>query len=473
MTRARGERPHASGVARGRGRDVSHDERGDTLLEVLITVLVVSITSVALLLGFSTSISGSAAHRSLVANDVALRTVSQGVYAQVEKQSGPLYYACATSYGTPTPSNEFNAPAGFDVLVQVTSYWINGAWVSSVPSGFCNGGSVPATPQQLLITVTTPNNRTLTTTIVVNQPLALVTTFDITSMSPPSAPPGASAQSVLISGNGFVDGVTGTFSSSAITFTGTSSSTSPATSPQPSAWTWVSSTSIIAEIDILATAPTGPVTFTLTNPDGTTTTATFTISTAPAITNSSPSTFLPGQSSVAMTLTGDAFVLNGSTVSFPNTNFFTIVGNQTVVSTTSITMTVNVDPNTVPGTYYVQVTNPDGQFSNLYALTVATPPPTITSVADTSGAQPCAIALSGSTTCNVTGTAFYAPVTVSITPSAGNLNACTPTVNATVNSLTSITLALTQPGSCTTSGSYDLTVIAKGGTSAPYTGFSN
>ena len=449
-------------------------ERGDTLLEVLITVLVVSITSVALLLGFSTSISGSAAHRSLVSNDVALRAVSQGVYAQVEKQSSPLYNACATYYGTPTPSNQFNAPAGFVAGVQVTSYWINGAWALSVPSGYCSGPTVPATPQQLLITVTTPNHRTLTTTIVVNEPLALVSTFDITAMSPPAAPPGASAQTILISGNGFVDGVSGTFASPFITFTGTSSSTSPATSPQPSAWTWVSSTSIIAEINVSPTATTGPVTFTLTNPDGTTASYQFAISTAPVITNANPSSFQPGQSNVSMTLTGNNFSFPGATVSFPNTSDFTIVGAQNVVSTKSITLTVNVDPATVPSTYYVQVTNLDGQFSNLFPLTVTTPPPTITSVADTSCAQPCAIASSGSTTCNVTGTNFYAPVSVSIVPSAGNFNGCVPTVSSTLNSLTSITLTLGQPSNCTTSGSYDLTVLAGGGNSAPYTGaFSN
>lgn len=452
------------GDSRRRGRE----ERGDTLVEVLITVMVVSITSVALLMGFSTSISGSAAHRTLVSNDVVLRTVSQGVYAQVEQQVSPLYQPCAQVY-LPSGSTQFNAPSGYSVSVDVALYWVvssslpSGGWVTfaNLPSTWCTSSPVPATPQQLLITVSTPNHRTLTTTIVVNQPLALITTFDITSISPPSAPPGATGLSILIYGNGFVNGVTGSFSNSGITI---------------NSWTWGSSTSITVKITVSPTASSGPGTLTLTNPDGSTASGAFDVSTAPTIASVSQSTFLPGDSNVPFDITGLNFDYPGSTVSFlpSGTTALSFVGTPQVTSTTSITSTINVDANSMPGTYYVMVTNSDGQTSNHYPLTIAMPPPSVTLVTDSTGVSPCAIASTGSTTCDVTGGGFYSPVSVSITPSAGNGNACTPVATPSVTSPTKMTLTLSQPGNCFTSGYYDLTVIAAGGTSQPYPqAFSN
>ena len=442
------------------------DDRGDTLVEVLITILVVSITSVALLMGFSTSISGSAAHRTLVANDVVLRTVSQGVYAQVEQQVNPLYDACATVYGTSNASTQFNAPSGYSVLVTVLQYWVVassqplGQWVSTLPSGWCSQTLVPATPQRLQITVTTPNQRTLTTEIVVNQPLALVTTFDITSISPPSAPPGASGQTILIYGDGFVDGVTGSFSNTGITI---------------DSWSWQSSTSITASITISSSASTGKGTLTLKNPDGSTASGAFTVSTNPTITSVTPSAFLPGKSNVSFNITGNDFSYStGVSVSFlPTGTTALTVGALQSVSATSITSTIDVSANAIPGTYYVMVTNSDGQASNHFPLTINMPPPSISSVTDSAGATPCSIATSP-TSCYVAGGGFYSPVNVSIVPSSGNANACTPTVSTTVTSPTTMILTLSQPGNCTTSGSYDLTVIAAGGTSQPLVGaFSN
>lgn len=436
-----------------------HDDCGDTLVEILITVMVVSITSIALLMGFSTSISGSAAHRTLVSNDVVLRTVSQGVYAQVEQQVDPLYQACATAYGTPTASTQFSAPLGYQVMVSVVQYWVSstnqasGQWVSSLPSGWCSQTPIPATPQRLQITVTTPNQRTLSTDIVVNEPLAIVTTFDIVSISPPSAPPGASAQSILIYGNGFEAGVTGSFSNSNITI---------------DSWSRNSSTSITASISVASSATTGNGTITLTNPDGTTASAGFTVTTAPIISSVNQSTFLPNSSNVTFDISGIGFSNPGATFSFlpAGTTAIQIVSVQSV-STTSIDSTISVDPNAIPGTYYVMVTNTDGQTSNHYPLTISMPVPSISSVQNSDGSTPCNIATSGAS-CYVAGGGFYAPVSVSIVPSAGNSNSCTPSVSMNVTSPTTMILTLTQPTNCSYSGYYDLTVIAAGGTSQPY-----
>ena len=454
-------------------------ERGDTLVEVLITVLVVGITSVALLLGFTTSISGSAAHRALTSNDVALRSISQAVYAQVEGQTGTALYAtCPVNgiYGSSTLSSEFSAPTGYSVLVKVAEYWYSGQWNPVAPST-C-GSNAPAVPQQLLITMTTPNQRTLTTTIVVTQPLAIVNTFAISSLTPSAAAPGTSGLNVTINGTGFDAGAIGSFpSGSGITFTNTNSSVSPPSSPQPSSWTVVSRSSIIAKIDVSATAPLGPVTFTLTNSDGITASKTFTISTGPTITNVSPAAMLPGASGVSFTITGANFSSQQDTrVAFSDPTVFTFSGSPgwTVNSSTSITATISVSSTANPGQYSVAVTDTNlQQESNPYAVTVSNPPPVVTAVSGGGTTSTCTISSSSTVTCAVAGKYFDPSVTVDVSQTAGNYNACTPVPTVIYNSATSLSLTFApsnyQPANCSISGSYDLTVFGVGGQSNLFT----
>lgn len=458
-------------------------ERGDTLLEVLMTVLVVGITSVALLVGFSTSISGSAAHRALATNDVAMRTVSQAVYAQVEGPSGPnMYDPCTTQYGSPTPSSEFNAPTGYLVSVEVTAYWYSNGWQGSPPSGCPSSPPAKAVPQQVLVTLSTPNNRTLTTTIVVNQPLALVTTFAVSSLTPSAAAPGNSGLNITISGSGFAAGVTGSFpADSGITFSGTTGSTSPP-SPSPS-WTVVSPTSIVAQIDVASTAPVSPETLTLTNPDGTTATSTFTITLGPTITGVSPSQMLPGDSSQTFTITGanfDPTSGSSSTVAFSDPTVFKFVSTPewTVNSSTTITATISVSSTATPGSYSVAVTNPSSQLTSApYPVTINYPPPVISTVTGGGVGPPCLISSNSTVTCTVTGKYFDGSVTANVSQSSGNYNACTPVPTLSGVTPNSLTLTFTpsnyQPANCAISGTYDLTIFAAGGQGSFVQAFSS
>ena len=79
-------------------------DRGDTLLEVLLALLVISLTSVALMSGYATTIAGSATHQSLAGLDVALRDAAEQVTYQIQSQSQPIpdYTPCATAGGKVT-----------------------------------------------------------------------------------------------------------------------------------------------------------------------------------------------------------------------------------------------------------------------------------------------------------------------------------------------------------------------------------
>ena len=76
-------------VVRDRGR---RSEAGDTLIEVLLALIVLGLTSVALLIAFSTSISASATHRTLAVDDTVLATATQETISNIQAQ--PTLFSC-------------------------------------------------------------------------------------------------------------------------------------------------------------------------------------------------------------------------------------------------------------------------------------------------------------------------------------------------------------------------------------------
>lgn len=474
---------------------VRPSEQGDTLIEVLITLIVMSITAVSVLFAFSGSIAGSATDRNLVTNDVALRTVAQSVYAEVEQQANPIFWTCAASYSasgpstnpTPQSSQQFNAPTGFTTVVTVTGYYYappNGTlgWQSTAPLD-----CTTPVPQQLLIVLTPLRGSKVTTTIVVDGSSATSTPLQITSITPSSAPPGTAGQYIVITGTGFEPGVMGSFAAgSGIIFSG-GGSTSPTSSPQPSSWTRNSTTSITAQIDIAANATAGPVTFTLSNPDGTKTTSTFTIAASPTITkvnnSSSPTQLTVGTSNVPFNLAGTGFQ-NGATLSFTSASGVSSPG-WSVASPTSITSTVDVSSIASPGTYQVTVTNPDGQTSNPFPYVVSDPVPNISTVNNGDGGNVCDIQFNGNSgkfaprisahdsnaNCAIYGVDFYLPLTYVIAPVSGNN--CVPSSSLTWVSSTEFLIQLTNTcgngaWSNKSASTYSLTVTTPGGTSTTY-----
>ena len=87
--------PRGAGDVRGRG------ERGDTLIEVLLALMVLGLTAVALLLAFSTSISGSARHREIATANTVMDSASQLAIAQIQANSN-LFSCNFASPETPT-----------------------------------------------------------------------------------------------------------------------------------------------------------------------------------------------------------------------------------------------------------------------------------------------------------------------------------------------------------------------------------
>ena len=72
-------------------------EAGDTLVELLIAMVVLAIASVAILVAFATSISGSSEHRALASLDTALRSAYQDATSQIQYAANAHYVSCATA----------------------------------------------------------------------------------------------------------------------------------------------------------------------------------------------------------------------------------------------------------------------------------------------------------------------------------------------------------------------------------------
>jgi type II secretory pathway pseudopilin PulG len=129
-----------------RRRSSRRSDRGDTLVELLIATLVMSITAAALINSLISSSTSSVEHRSLASLDGVLRSFAESATYEIQMQgagsvSGPLYAPCAlpSSYqllSAPTPAS---GPSGSTVTVFVTglspSVPLQPVTLKPVPSG--------------------------------------------------------------------------------------------------------------------------------------------------------------------------------------------------------------------------------------------------------------------------------------------------------------------------------------------------
>ena len=196
--------------ARADSRGATRDERGDTLVELLMTLVVLGLAGVALVAAFSTSILASGEHRQLANVDAVMRSAAESATAQLQQQPAPLYKSCAdaTYYNSVLT---LNPPVGYTDTITAVNYW-NGA----VFSPTCLATSTA--PQLLTLEVfhgsyhdsigLTIDDRGLVgqATTVLDQP-------QVTHLTPSVTTPGAVTVTFTGSAN-FAGGVTNTISTS-------------------------------------------------------------------------------------------------------------------------------------------------------------------------------------------------------------------------------------------------------------------
>lgn len=146
-------------------------DRGDTLIEVLLALVVIGLSVVALLGGLAASISGSATHKGLSTIDAMLRSYAEDLTDQVELEAAPIYAECpswtASSYnGTAV---NYTAPVGYTIGISSIQYFDRAAsQSSSTPwDGACTN---PTGLQLVTLSATGPNHTAQTLEVGLRPP---------------------------------------------------------------------------------------------------------------------------------------------------------------------------------------------------------------------------------------------------------------------------------------------------------------
>lgn len=429
-------------------------DAGDTLVEVLITIIILSVTGLALLEAFSATIGGSAQYRSLAANDVVLRAAAESAYSMIVQQPSPAYNVCATPSTYNSAGGTFNAPTNYTASITSMLYWVNDAWTSTVPS--CTS---TFTPQQITMTVTNPNGTKESTIFVVNNfGLAVASgSVVLSSLSPSSIGQDVTA-TMYLAGRGFD-------SDASVTLSGPNDvSVSTA---------YVSSTLLKLTVTALIGAVTGPRTVTVTNAlEGTSGSSEglLTVTTSPTVISVTPSVIAQGGNET-LTVTGSSFA-SGMTAAIltsspnsPGGDAGIVINSLTYVDPTAFTISVSVSPTAAVGFDTITVTIPGGASFTSSPLLQVTPPPTISSP---TASAPCNVVVpNGTISCTITGQNFEVGAQVSI-----SANGVVNNPTGSPSSSTSITVSVTGQGSSGATGNIVVT-NPDGTTATVVNGFVN
>ncbi len=99
------------------------DERGETLVELLIAIVILGVAVTTLLAALATAITASASHRRHATSDTLARSFAEAL-SDPDPASGTPYVDCATSYPLP---GYLAVPTGFDAPTTAVSYWKAGS----------------------------------------------------------------------------------------------------------------------------------------------------------------------------------------------------------------------------------------------------------------------------------------------------------------------------------------------------------
>jgi type II secretory pathway pseudopilin PulG len=109
----------------GRRRPRIEDDSGETLVEILVAIVIMSTAVLAVVGAIATSIKMSDIHRKQSVAGAAVRSYAEALQNAVIA-SPTAYVPCATNY---TPS--FSAPPGYTLLTPTITYWNGTAFVSA------------------------------------------------------------------------------------------------------------------------------------------------------------------------------------------------------------------------------------------------------------------------------------------------------------------------------------------------------
>ncbi len=141
---------------------VDRSERGDTLIEVLLAIIVLGLSATALLVAFALSISSSGEHRTLTTMDTALRSAAEQTTSLLQAQGKSVWATCPSA-ATQLTSSLTNLPSGYTATVSSVQYWSGGVWSST-----CTANA----PQFITLKLTTQSGLSQNINFIVSDPYA-------------------------------------------------------------------------------------------------------------------------------------------------------------------------------------------------------------------------------------------------------------------------------------------------------------
>jgi type II secretory pathway pseudopilin PulG len=112
------------------------EEGGETLIEIMITVMVISIGLTAVVAAMGSSIVASDAHRTLASGEVVVRDFGDAIKAKAAVPVSAISYVRCPDADALEPTS-YTPPANFEVVITGVEYWIpspdpdnvtNGTW---------------------------------------------------------------------------------------------------------------------------------------------------------------------------------------------------------------------------------------------------------------------------------------------------------------------------------------------------------
>ena len=130
------------------------DDRGDTLVEVLIALTIMGILVAAVMTGFLSAAKNQSLHRSLALGETLTRSYIENV-----KSHSTNYASCSAVYAPVTS-------AGYTTAVTSKGYWVRGTKpaVFSTPCSTATGGVPAPDLQKLTVSVTDSRGAVVMTT---------------------------------------------------------------------------------------------------------------------------------------------------------------------------------------------------------------------------------------------------------------------------------------------------------------------
>ena len=147
----------ASDTTQVRSRDVHHrkPDDGDTLIEILVAIVVISVTAVSLLAAFATAITASAQHRNLATNNSALWGATETAITKIQQYATTNFdTSCTASY---SGINLGVDSTKYTVAIGPVLYWdyTNPSNQTFVPGKLYTSCAAPSyVPQEIPITIT-------------------------------------------------------------------------------------------------------------------------------------------------------------------------------------------------------------------------------------------------------------------------------------------------------------------------------